>query len=448
MASTVPDTLAIGMRDLEIADPDLFAFLNHEEQRQQNVLGLIASCSIVPPSVLACLASASVNVTAEGYPGGRYHAGCDGVDDIEALAIERALSLFGARYVNVQPHSASTANYAVLTALLNPGDTILGMELNSGGHLTHGSKAALSGNYYRAVGYGLNARGEIDLDQVRDLARKHRPKLLITGATAYSRHIDFAAFREIADDVGAIMLADISHTAGLVVAGLHGSPINHAHITTTCTHKQLQGPRGGLILSGRDADEVLPHGNRTVRQAMQRAVFPLNQGAPAMNVIAAKARTLAIAESPEFRTTMERVVATAQVLAKRFMRRGHQVVSGGTDNHIVLLDLSARMSGVIAEQALSECRIVVNKNHVPNDPRPAKVTSGLRLGTNGIASRGMTDQDAELCADLVSDVLARVVVHDDRRYELPDATRVQVREVVDKLTTHYPLPDYSTAPGA
>nr|BFE70688.1 hypothetical protein GCM10020092_039890 [Actinoplanes digitatis] len=275
-----------------------------------------------------------------GLPGRRYHAGCEVIDGIEQLAIDRAKAAFGARYANVQPHSATTANYAVLSSLLEPGDTLLGMELESGGHLTHGSPAAYAGRYFTAIGYGLDDAGLIDYDEVAALAREHRPKMIVCGATAYPRLIDFARFRRIADSVGAYLLADISHTAGLVITGKHPSPIDHAHLTTTCTHKQLYGPRGGLILSGRDADSPAPRGKGTLAQFVQRTIFPYFQGAPVLNAIAAKARALDIAAGPEFDDTVGRIVATARSMADTLAELGHDVVSGGTDNHIVLVDLS------------------------------------------------------------------------------------------------------------
>jgi glycine hydroxymethyltransferase len=440
--TTMAAAVTRGMLRLREHDADLYGTIEREHTRQCRSLNLVASCSVVDPSVLACLASTSVNVTAEGYPGRRYHAGCDVIDEIEALAARRACSLFGAKYANVQPHSASTANYTVLAALLRPGDTLLGMQLDSGGHLTHGSPAALSGSYYNAIGYGLAPSGLIDFDQVAELARKHRPRLIICGATAHSRAIDFARFRVIADEVGAILLADVSHTAGLIAASLHPSPVDHAHVITACTHKQLFGPRGGMILSGRDADTLVPGSERTFRQTLQRAVFPFTQGAPAINVIAAKARALAIAGSPEFRERMCRVRTTAAAIADELQRLGLTVVGGGTENHIVLVDLGQQMSGLVAERALEECGIIVNKNRVPGDVRPALVTSGLRLGTNSIAHRQMPDDAARQCGRLLASVLAHVTVHDDRSYLLPASVRDEARAQADLMTARYPLPGY------
>jgi len=442
MTSTVTSTITRGIEVLRAQDGPLYEVLEREQRRQAGTISMVASCSTVHPSILACQASSAVNVTAEGYPGRRYHAGCEVIDEIEELAIERARTLFGARYVNVQPHSASTANYSVLSALLDPGDTLLGMDLNSGGHLTHGSPAALSGNYWNAIGYGLTPECEIDYDEVRQLALQHRPRVIICGATAYPRTIDFAAFRRIADEVGAVLMADISHTAGLVVTGLHPSPIDHAHITTTCTHKQLAGPRGGLIISGRDADQLLPGRDRTVRQLMQRAVFPFTQGAPALNAIAAKARTFSLAAQPAFRQTAQRIRDLADAIAEEFADAGLTVVSGGSQNHIVLVDLGSRMSGLVAEEALEECRIVVNKNRVPGDTRAALVTSGLRIGTNSSAQRGMSVPDGRRCARLVIETLNGVEIIDDKHYRLPDDVRERTQEQVADIVSRYPLVGY------
>ncbi|EWM13726.1 serine hydroxymethyltransferase [Kutzneria sp. 744] len=431
-----------GLSKLALEDPDLWDAMLAEQRRQAGTLSLVASSSVVDPSVLASQASVAVNVTAEGYPGRRYHAGCEAVDDIERLAVDRARRLFGARYANVQPHSATTANYAVLSALMRPGDTMLGMALDSGGHLTHGSPAAYAGRYFHAVGYGLTETGLLDYDEVAELAARHRPRVIVCGATAYSRTIDFRRFREIADQTGAYLLADISHTAGLVVTGHHPNPIDHAHITTCCTHKQLYGPRGGLILSGEDADGAAPIGSGTLGDFLQRTVFPFYQGAPALNVIAAKARALAIAAGDDFRATMGRVVALSRVLADELASKGHTVVSGGTDNHIVLLDLTPLgITGVMAERALQECGIVVNKNRVPGDTKPALVTSGLRLGVNSVALRGMGATQARACARLLDDVL-RAVRADGPRHHLPEAVRDATRAAVADLCARFPVPGY------
>jgi glycine hydroxymethyltransferase len=383
----------LGVDLLRDEDAELHGLLDAEYQRQLHTLVLVASSSLADPSVMACEASVAVNVTAEGYPGRRFHAGCRWVDAIEQLAIDRARAAFGARYANVQPHCASSANEAVMFGLLDPGDTILSMHLEHGGHLTHGAPVSISGRCFKAVHYGVNASGFIDYDEVRSAAQHCRPRLIICGGTAYPRMIDFQRFRSIADDVGAFLLADITHSAGLVAAGLHPNPVDYAHVTTMCTHKQLYGPRGGLILMGADADSRVPGGS-TLSELMQRAVFPLFQGAPAPHVIAAKARALARVVRPDFRCLAERIVANGRALATSFMNRGYSVVSGGTDSHIVLLDLrTSGLTGAIGEGALEESDIIVNRNKVPGDRRGARVTSGLRLGTNTVAARSMGAPD-------------------------------------------------------
>jgi glycine hydroxymethyltransferase len=439
--------LDTGIDRLRRDDPELYRAMTAESARQADTLSLVASSSVVDPSVLAALTSVAVNVTAEGYPGRRYHAGCQVVDDLERLAVSRAQQAFGARYVNVQPHSATTANYTVLSSLLRPGDTLLGMALESGGHLTHGSPAAYAGRYFHAVGYGLDADGRIDYDQVAALAAEHRPRVIICGATAYPRTVDFARFREIADSVGAYLLADISHTAGLVVAGLHPSPVPHAHITTTCTHKQLYGPRGGLIMCGPDGDAPAPTGKGTLADFLQRAVFPFSQGAPALNAIAGKARALGLCLQPEFRSVARRIVECSTALAGRLAERGHEIVSGGTDNHIVLVDLAPRrMTGLVAELALQDCGIVVNKNRVPGDTTPALVTGGIRIGTNSMAARGMGAAQAIECADLIHQVLDAVRPEGRREYTLPADVAAAVRARAAVLCEDFPLP-YDTGAG-
>ncbi|HEY0782193.1 MAG TPA: serine hydroxymethyltransferase, partial [Thermoanaerobaculia bacterium] len=447
MRSTrVGDLLAEGVELLYRDDPALAALLDRESDRQSEVLTLVAASSVMDPAVLACLGTVAGNVTAEGYPGARFHAGCAVIDEIEQLAIDRACTAFGARYANVQPHSATTANEVVLFTLLSPGDTLLGLDLAAGGHLTHGARASVSGRCFDAHGYGLTAEGEIDYDQVRDLALRLEPRLLICGTTAYPRTIDFARFRAIADEVGAYLLADITHIAGLVAAGEHPSPIDHAHVTTTCTHKQLYGPRGGLILCGRDRDVRLPDG-RTLAEAMQKGVFPFFQGAPVENVIAAKARALARIATPEFRALARRIKETARALAASFAARGYRVVGRGTDTHLVILDVaaSAGLTGLIAERALEASGIVVNKNRIPGDPKSAVVTSGVRLGTNGVALRGMGGDEMGECAELVASVLAAVVPRGDRDFALPDALREATLSRVRALCRRFPLPRYPLA---
>lgn len=424
-------------------DPDLYRLLTDEHQRQMHTLVLVASCSVTDPAALACQGMIAANVTAEGYPGKRYHAGCEFIDGIEQLAIDRAKAAFGAQFANVQAHSATTANYLVMSSLLKPGDTILGMELQFGGHLTHGSKVSFSGQYFNAVGYGLDDDERIDYAQVAELAHTIRPRLIICGATAYPRTIDFARFRAIADQVGAFLLADISHTAGLVVAGLHPSPIDHAHITTTCTHKQLNGPRGGLILLGRDYNQPAPGGKHTLAEMVQRAVFPFFQGAPLPNTIAGKARALAQATTPQFKQTAERIVANAGALATHFIESGYRVVTGGSDNHIVLLDVASRgITGIIAERALEESGIMVNKNRIPGDQRSAVVTSGVRLGTNTAAYRGMGPAEMQQCAALIHRVLDSIEVLDDQHYRLDDAVKESIRAEVRALCERFPIASY------
>lgn len=426
-------------------DPRLHDMLVRELVRQQNCLSLVASSSVADPVVLAAAASPAVNVTAEGYPGRRYHAGCAVLDEIEALAVERARRLFGASYANVQPHSASTANYTVLSTLMRPGDRMLGMALDQGGHLTHGSPKAMAGQYFSSIGYGLTGDGAIDYAQVRRLAREYRPRVIVCGATAYPRRIDFSLFRAIADDVGAYLVADISHTAGLVAAGLHPSPVQQAHVTTTCTHKQLYGPRGGIIMSGADASGPAPRGQGTLADFLQRAVFPFSQGAPAMNAIAAKAHALELAAAPSFTVTMRAVVALAAELAAGLSGLGYRIVTGGTDNHIVLVDFGASgPTGLAAERALEECGIIVNKNHVPGDTRPPLVTSGMRLGTNTIAARGMTALQARTCAELVHRVLAQVSSAPGFRPagQSWERLRDDVRRDVREMCGQFPLPGY------
>ncbi len=438
-----------GIDVLRNDDPDLYHLLAAEYRRQEESLVMVASSSVVDASVLACQGSAFVNVTAEGYPGRRYHAGCAHVDGVEQLAIDRACSLFGATYANVQPHSASVANELILTALLQPGDTILGMDLHQGGHLTHGSRASISGRIFKSYGYGLDESGFIDFAQVRKMANDIRPKMIICGATAYSRTVDFAQFRAIADEVGALLLADISHIAGLVAAGLHPSPIDHAHITTSCTHKQLFGPRGGLILMGRDANRLAPNGRETLAAVLQRAVFPFFQGAPAVNAVAGKARALAWCASEDFAELAARIADDARALAEAFKKRGHAVVSGGTDNHIVLLDLTGSgLTGFIAEKALESTNIIVNKNHIPGDKRPATITSGLRLGTNTLAVRGFQPQDMDRCAALVHRVLRATGPIDDRRYTLDDDLRHEIRAQVAESAAERPTSGYSATSAA
>jgi glycine hydroxymethyltransferase len=440
----VEATARAGLDRLRAGDPVLHELIAREHRRQAESLTMVAASSIADPAVLACEGTALLNTTTEGYPGARFHAGCEVVDEVERLAIERAKQAFGARYANVQPHSGTSANQVVMFSLLRPGDTVLGLDLDCGGHLSHGAKVSVSGTYFHAVAYGVGADGRIDMDEVRRLALEHRPKLLICGASAYPRTIDFRGFRRIAEACGAYLLADISHIAGLVAAGEHPSPIDHAHFTTTSTYKQLCGPRGGLVLMGRDHDAPSPHGRGTLSDLVQRAAFPFFQGTPNLASIAAKASALGRAASPEFRAVARRITAGAKALAAELEARGYSLVAGGTDNHMVLIDVGARgLTGVIAERALEACGIVVNKNRIPGDRRPATVTSGVRFGTNGLAVRGMGAAEMPLCAALVDDVLSATVAHGDRAYELPEQVAAEVRGAVAELCARFPLPGYA-----
>jgi glycine hydroxymethyltransferase len=319
----------------------------------------------------------------------------------------------------------------------------MGLDLNSGGHLTHGSKASVSGRYFNAVGYSLNEEGFLDYERIRRLAQEQRPKLIISGASAYPRTIDFKRFREIADEVGAYLLADISHIAGLVVAGLHPSPIDHAHFTTTSTYKQLFGPRGGLILLGKDHESLAPDGNQTLAEMMQRAVFPFFQGTPNLNTIAAKARALAMVTTPKFKAVAYRIVNAAAALAEALLERGYVVLTAGSDNHIVLVDVAARgLTGVVVERALEECNIIVNKNRIAGDRKSAMITSGMRLGTNSLALRGMSGAEMPLCADLIHRTLTAVKMFGEADYELDNFTRSAVRADVSELCQKFPIPYY------
>lgn len=434
---------SLGLDKLAGEDPALFELVSREHLRQTRTLSMVASSSVADPSVLACEGLSLGNVTTEGYPGRRYHAGCEVVDQIENLAIERAKKVFGARFANVQPHSGSSANQVVMFGLLSPGDRILGLDLDSGGHLTHGARANVSGRYFDAVSYGLDAKGLIDYTQVRELALKHRPRLIICGASAYPRRIDFARFREIADEAGALLLADISHIAGLVAAGCHPSPVPHAHFTTSSTYKQLYGPRGGLILCGHDADQPVEAGGRKCAELVQRSLFPYVQGTPNLGAVAAKARALAYVGSPAFADLAHRIVADAQAMAQVFVERGWRVLTGGTDNHMVLVDVAERgLTGCIAEAALESCGIVVNKNRIPHDRHSPLVASGVRFGTNTLALRGMPPEAMELCVGLVERVLCAVQPLNDIEYRLdPELVRC-VRDEAQALCALYPIPGY------
>jgi glycine hydroxymethyltransferase len=404
-------------------DPELARAMAGEERRQEEHIELIASENYVSARVLAAQGSVLTNKYAEGYPGKRYYGGCEYVDQAEELAIDRARKLFGADYANVQPHSGSQANAAVYMALLNPGDTVLGMSLAHGGHLTHGSPVNFSGRLYRSVSYGLNAQtGEIDYDAVDSLAREHQPRMIIAGFSAYSRVIDWQRFRRIADEVGAWLMVDMAHVAGLVAAGEYPNPVSIADVTTTTTHKTLRGPRGGIILA---------RANEDVTKKLNSLVFPGTQGGPLMHVIAAKAVALLEAMQPEFRSYQAEVKANARRLAGALAARGYKIVSGGTDNHMFLLDLiDKNVTGKDADAVLGSANITVNKNAVPNDPRSPFVTSGLRMGTPAITTRGCGAPEVTLLAGWIADILDNIT----------DESRVgRVRSEVLELCRRFPV---------
>lgn len=409
------------MSVLKQFDPETAYAIEQEYQRQLDRLELIASENYVSQAVLEAQGSVLTNKYAEGYPGRRYYGGCEFIDVVEELAQKRAMELFGAEHVNVQPHSGASANLAVYLAVLKPGDTILGMNLAHGGHLTHGSPVSISGMFFNSVSYGVRKdNGYIDYDQLEALAKKHRPRLIVAGASAYPRIIDFKAFRQIADSVGAMLMADIAHIAGLVVTGLHPSPVPLADFVTSTTHKTLRGPRGGMILCRKEYAAII-----------DKAIFPGLQGGPLMHVIAAKAVALKEAQQPEFVTYQKQVVANAKVLAGRLLSRGFNLVSGGTDNHLMLIDLSnKKLTGKQAEAVLEEVNITANKNSIPYDPRSPKVTSGLRLGTPAVTTRGMDESHMEQIGDMIADVL-----------ENPDSVEVKtrVRRQVEELCRSFPM---------
>jgi glycine hydroxymethyltransferase len=412
-------------KGMEIAgfDDELWSAIRNEEQRQEDHIELIASENYASPRVLQAQGTVLTNKYAEGYPAKRYYGGCEFVDVVESLAIDRAKQLFGADFANVQPHSGSQANAAVYMALLNPGDTVLGMSLAHGGHLTHGAKVNFSGKIYNAVQYGLNTdTGYIDYDQVEALAREHSPKMIVAGFSAYSRVVDWQRFRDIADAVGAYLMVDMAHVAGLVAAGQYPSPVQIADVTTTTTHKTLRGPRGGLILA---------KANEDIEKKLNSLVFPGIQGGPLMHVIAAKAVALKEALQPEFRHYQENVVANAKAMAQRFIDRGLKIVSGGTDNHLMLVDLTPKdLTGKAADAALGRAHITVNKNAVPNDPQSPFVTSGIRVGTPAVTTRGFTKDDCVAVTDWMCDVL------DD----LDNETVIEeVRGKVTEICRRYPV---------
>lgn len=384
---------------LEIVDSEIYQLIKKEEERQKFTLELIASENFVSEAVLEAQGSVLTNKYAEGYPGKKYYGGCQFIDEVENLAIERAKKLFSADHANVQPHSGSQANMAVYFSVLQPGDTILSMNLAHGGHLTHGSPVNFSGILYNIVPYGVNREtGRIDYDELEELALKNKPKLIVSGASAYPREIDFAKFRKIADEVGALLMADIAHIAGLVVAGEHMSPIPYCHFVTTTTHKTLRGPRGGLILCEKD-----------FAKQIDKSIFPGIQGGPLMHVIAAKAVCFKMALQDDFITYQKQIKKNAFTLAQRLMERGYELVSGGTDNHLMLVDLRNKgLTGKQAEKALEEAGITVNKNAVPFDSQPPMVTSGIRIGTPAMTTRGMQEKEMNIIAELMDRVLTNI----------------------------------------
>ncbi|MBB3798776.1 serine hydroxymethyltransferase [Xanthomonas arboricola] len=408
---------------LETYDPELAQAIAAEAGRQEDHVELIASENYCSPLVMEAQGSQLTNKYAEGYPGKRYYGGCEFVDIAEQLAIERIKQVFGADYANVQPHSGSQANQAVYLALLQPGDTILGMSLAHGGHLTHGAKVNVSGKLFNAVQYGVNEQGLIDYDEVQRLATEHKPKMVVAGFSAYSQKIDWARFRAIADSVGAYLFVDMAHVAGLVAAGVYPSPLEHAHVVTSTTHKTLRGPRGGIIVAKGASEEL--------QKKLQSIVFPGIQGGPLMHVIAAKAVAFKEALEPEFKNYQQQVVKNAQAMANTLIARGYKIVSGGTENHLMLVDMIGRdVSGKDAEAALGKAHITVNKNSVPNDPRSPFVTSGLRLGTPAITTRGYLEQDSIDLANWIADVL-----------DAPsdEAVLAKVRDAVTAQCKKYPV---------
>ena len=401
-------------------DPEVGLVIRQEFDRQGRNIELIASENIVSPAVLAAAGSVLTNKYAEGYPGKRYYGGCEYVDVVEELARERAKKLFGAKYVNVQPHSGAQANYAVYQALCNLGDTVLGMNLDQGGHLTHGSPVNFSGKHYNMVSYGVDpVTHRIDYDRVRELARQHQPKLIIAGASAYPRTIDFQAFADIAHEVGAYLWVDMAHIAGLVAAGEHPSPVPYADVVTTTTHKTLRGPRGGMILCNDEA----------IAKKINSAIFPGSQGGPLMHIIAAKAVALGEALTPEFKAYQHQIILNARAMANAILAGGLDLVSGGTDNHLMLVDLRpAGLTGKEMEHRLDEVYITANKNAIPNDPEKPTITSGIRLGTPAATSRGLTEEDFTLVGGLICDTALRF-----------DTKADEIRQRVVALTEKYPL---------
>ncbi len=407
-----------GFDEIEKVDAEIAKAIQDEIGRQNSHIELIASENFVSKAVMAAMGSPLTNKYAEGYPGKRYYGGCEFVDVVEDLARDRAKQIFGAEYVNVQPHSGAQANMSAFFAIMEPGDTFMGMNLAHGGHLTHGSPVNLSGKYFNVVPYGVNDEGFIDYDEVLRIAKECKPKLIVAGASAYARAIDFKRFREIADEVGAYLMVDMAHIAGLVAAGLHQSPIPYAHVTTTTTHKTLRGPRGGMILSSNEINEKFN---------FNKAVFPGIQGGPLMHVIAAKAVCFKEALTDEYKQYQTQIVKNAAALCKALQERGFKIVSDGTDNHLMLVDLqNLDLTGKEVEKLLDTVNITCNKNTVPNDPKSPFVTSGIRLGTPAITSRGVVESDMIIIADAIE---AAVIKHDEAK----------AKELVKDITDRYPL---------
>ena len=405
---------------VQVVDPEVFAAIQAENQRQQEHIELIASENYCSPAVMEAQGSQLTNKYAEGYPGKRYYGGCEHVDVVEQLAIDRVKQLFGAEAANVQPNSGSQANQAVLMAFAKPGDTIMGMSLAEGGHLTHGMPLNMSGKWFNVVSYGLNAKEEIDYDKMEALAREHKPRILIAGASAYALEIDFARFAKIAKEVGAILWVDMAHYAGLIAAGVYPNPVPHADVVTTTTHNSLRGPRGGVILMKAEHEK-----------ALNSAIFPGLQGGPLMHVIAGKAVAFKEALTPEFKAYQEQVVKNAKVVAETLIERGLRIVSSRTESHVMLVDLRSKgITGKAAEAALGAAHITINKNSIPNDPEKPMVTSGIRVGTPAMTTRGFKEEEARITANLVADVL-----------EAPndEANLARVRAEVAKLTARFPV---------
>lgn len=406
--------------DIKKEDQEIASAITDEFERQNSHIELIASENWVSPAVMSAMGSILTNKYAEGYPGRRYYGGCECVDEVEELARERAKELFGAEYVNVQPHSGAQANMAVQFAILKPGDTIMGMNLDHGGHLTHGSPVNFSGSYFHVVPYGVNDEGFIDYDKVEEIALECKPKMIIAGASAYARTIDFKRFREIADKVDAVLMVDMAHIAGLVAAGLHPSPIPYAHVTTTTTHKTLRGPRGGMILCSQEMQD---------KYNFNKAIFPGIQGGPLMHVIAAKAVCFKEALQPEFKEYQKQIVKNAQALCKGLQSRGIKIVSDGTDNHLMLVDLTPfGLTGKFIEKLLDAAHITANKNTIPNDPQKPFVTSGIRLGTPAATSRGLKEDDF----DKVAEAIAMIIKEGESAVE-------PAKAIIKTLTDKYPL---------